>query len=128
MNDDLNYRQELYRAQAVIAKAKKNGENVGETLREHMVPQAIVLELTGEVSEYVPKGKRKSTGDKIAEWAKANIGAVHTLPEIADKVGVSYASVCKFVRENRAYFHKHNRGLYVVRDVEAERKAEKEAK
>ena len=128
MRDDLHHQQETYRAQAIIAKARKNGDNVGESLREHMVSQTIVLELTGEVSEYVPKGKRKSTGDRIKEWAKANVAGVYSLPEIAEKVGISYASVCKFVRENREYFHKHNRGLYIVRDVEAERRAEKEAK
>lgn len=122
MSKDIFYAQELYRAQAIIAKAERTGENVGPALREHMVSQSVIKELVGEVHEYVPKARKKPTSASVLEaWAKAHIGNDITSDVIEKDTGLSYGIVSRFLRERRDLFTKIKKGHYSVRDVETER-------
>lgn len=123
MSNNISHAQELYRAQAIIAKAERNGENVGPSLREHMVSQSIIKELVGEVYEYIPKARKQPTSASVLEtWTKEHIGIDITPTVLSEQTKLSYNVVTKFMRERRDLFHKVKKGYYFVRDVEAERK------
>lgn len=126
MNQDVNYGQELYRAKAVIEKAERNGENVGASLREHMVSQSIIKELRGEVMEYIPKSRKKPTSASVLEaWAKSHVGTDITPDVMEEETKLSRSVINKFLRERRDLFKKIKKGNFFVRDAEAERLAQK---
>lgn len=127
MNHDLFHRQEMYRAQAVVDKAKRTGENIGDALREHMVSSSATAALGIEREDYKPRNKRASNEERVLEWARANVGKTTNPAEIADALGVSYPTANKVVQTRLDWFHKIKRGIYVVHDADAERQAAKEA-
>lgn len=128
MDHSLFHRQEVYRAQAVIEKARKAGDNVGQALRDHMVSPSAVAELGIEREEYKPRAKRGSSEDKVLDWARANVGATTNPDTVAKTIGVSYPTANKVFQARADWFHKIKKGVYTVRDADAERKAAKEEK
>jgi len=124
--ESILYKQEIYRAKAVMRKAERDNENLGTVLRDHMVSQKVILELTGQTYEYVPPKKKVSSRDRLEEWCKNNIGLEIKPGDIMKETELSYSVVTKFIRERRDLFQKIEKGHHKVRDPETERLAEKE--
>ena len=125
MNDSITHAQELYRAQAVIEKARRNGEEVGKSLRDHMVSQTIIKSLTGEIHDYTKRKKRGNSEASIIEWAKAHVGEVTNPASIADATNLSYATANKVVGTRLDWFRKIKKGEYIIIDADAQREADK---
>lgn len=117
--------QELYRARAIIEKSERFGENVGKSLRDHMVSQSIILQLTGEIHEYTPKAKRVSNEDIVLNWAQENIGVDTNPAAIAKATDLSYSIANKIVQFRGDWFQKIKKGHYVVRNANEQRLADK---
>ena len=113
--------QELFRAQAVVEKASRLGEDVNKALRDHMVPQSISERLTGTRYEYKPRGKKASSEDVVLEWAQAHIGETTNPASIAEATGLSYSVTNKVVGGRRDWFLRVKKGHYIVKDAPAER-------
>jgi len=124
-DSDLLDSQELHRAQAIIEKASRLGEDVGKALRDHMVPQSISRGILGTHYEYTPKKKRLSSEDVVLAWAKAHVGESTNPASIAEATGLSYSVTNKVVGGRRDWFLRIKKGHYVVKDADAEREAEK---
>lgn len=121
--------QELYRANAIVEAAERDGKNVAATLREYGVSSSIINEIGLKPVEYKPRSKKNTTQEKMDAWVKENIGntTVGGL-DISKAVGVSYPTANKFVQSRPDIFFKIKKGEYVIKDVDAERKAAKEAR
>jgi hypothetical protein len=117
--------QEIYRARAIIEKAERFGENVGKSLRDHMVSQSIILELTGEIHEYTPKAKRSSNEEIVLDWARDNVGVDTNPTAIAEATGLSYSTCNKIVQLRMDWFQKIRKGHYIVHNANEERAADK---
>ena len=119
--------QELYRANAIVEAAERDGKNIAATLREYGVSSSIINEIGLKPVEYTPKSKKVTNQEKLESWAKDNVGntTVGGL-EIAKAIGVSYPTANNFVQARPDIFFKVKKGEYVVRDADAERKAAKE--
>jgi hypothetical protein len=118
-------RLERMRALAVIEKAQREETNVVDSLVMHMVPLSLILELTGEEPDRSSKRSRNNSGAKLHAWAVENIGREVKKIDVADGLSVSESTAYKVIRDNIDYFSPIKRGLYLVRDGKAERKAAK---
>ena len=63
----------------------------------------------------------------MEDFVRDNIDAVITPKELAEAGDVSYATAIKFINENISTFVKVERGMYLIRDTEAERRAARSA-
>jgi hypothetical protein len=117
----------LLRAQHVIDKANRTGEDVSRALKEHMVSRSAITALLGDSYEYVAQRKKKrgTSEQTIIEWAKSHIGESTNPDSIAADTGLSYATANKVVQSRGDWFARVKRGVYTVRDPESERKADK---
>jgi len=119
--------QEFYRANAIVAKARKEGTNVAKTLRDHMVGRKIIEQLLGNSYEEteVVKKKRGGSESAIIEWAKNNIGKDTNPAEIAEATNLSYATANKVVGLRTDWFQRIKKGHYIIRDADSERQSDK---
>jgi len=123
--EGLLHQQELLRAQHVVEKARREGDNVADALRNHAVASSIAEQLIGESTAYVVKKRRGKSGDVILEWTRAHIGAQTCPADIAKATGLSYTTTNKFVNEHRNWYQKIKKGTYIVIDADAAREADK---
>lgn len=122
VTDELIRSQEMYRANAIVEVAQRNGLNVPKTLREYGVSSRIIKDLGLEVAEYTPKAKKMSKEETMLNWVKENIGTqVKGGRELAEFTGVSYDTANNFIQSRKDIFSKVSHGLYLVKDAEKER-------
>lgn len=69
-------------------------------------------------------GKRSDKYDALLEWAKDHLFEQFTTEQIVEVSGFSYQTTLKFLQESPT-FRKVKKGLWEVRDADADRKAEK---
>lgn len=120
-------RSERLRAEWIIDKAKRAGENVVSALVTHMVAKTLIEELTGETPE-LEKRVRVDKSTQLREWALKNLGKEFGTTEIAKSLDCSYDTAIKSIKENPDYFVKVRRGYYGIRDGLAERESAKKDK
>lgn len=127
-NDRITAMQELYRGNAVVAKAKREGSNIAKALRDHMVGRNIVELLLKDNPEEVEPAKRKKRGGSesaILEWAKDHVGEDTNPAAIADATGLSYATANKIVGLRTDWFQRIKKGHYIVHNPDLEREADR---
>ena len=127
IRDQILEAQELFRANAIVAKARKEGTNVAKTLRDHMVGRKIIESILGDSPDEVEvvKKKRGNSEAVIIEWAKSNIGRDTNPAEIANATDLSYATANKVVGLRTDWFQRIKKGHYIIRDADSERQADK---
>lgn len=117
--DEYTRASEQLRAENVVAKAIRDGDNVAKTLRSHFVPTSFLVEL-GVDEPAVPTTRRGTRA--VEDFVNNNPGVVVDVPELAKQANCSEATVRNFIRTNRSQFRKAGRGLYEVIDLVAARK------
>jgi hypothetical protein len=121
---ELHYINEKYRAHMVILAS--GGTPEASSLRHYSIPSSIISELCGnEEAEPERRVRQKDKRQAIKDWTQENIGLIVTPQEVADAGDVSYATAIKFINENIGTFIKAGRGKYEIRDIKAQREAEK---
>ena len=117
-------RQEHLRAEWVIEKARRTGEDVVNTLVTHMVNRALIEELTGKVPQ-LEKRVKEDKSKNLREWVLKNLNKEIGTADIAKSLDCSYDTAIKSIKENPFYFIKVRRGIYSIRDGVAEREEAK---
>ena len=120
-------KQERIRAQYIIDKAKKSGENAVSALVSHMVGKKLIEELTGVTPELERRVKVDKTS-QLKEWVQNNLSKELSTKEITLSLGCSYDTAVKTIKENPFYFINIRRGYYEIRDGELEREQAKKNK
>jgi hypothetical protein len=118
--DEVIYITERSRARFILIG------NPGDStaLRRNGIPARLIEELGGEVV-LVPKQKRSDKYSKALSWCDENIMRQVSVNDIAEAGDFSYPTALKLVADRPDLFRKVKRGIYEIRDVEAERKADK---
>jgi len=123
----MSEQQELIRARHIIEKAERDGSNVVDTLKSHMVSNTLIEELTGEAVVLARREQKRDMDKELQDWCRINASLELTTAEIQSMLKVTDSLALKLVK-NTDYFVKVKRGLYMVRDGLAEREAVKTGK
>ena len=87
-----------------------------------MVPSETLAMLMDSNTQAL--NKRADKYDALLEWAKDHLFEQFTTEQIVEVSGFSYPTTLKFLQESPT-FRKVKKGLWEVRDAEADRKSEK---
>lgn len=123
---EVNRLNETLRAHHVIEKANREGKKPLAELISHSVDQSIIAEVLDGVrpEEIIPVKKKKIS---VEEFIKENAGKEMSLNEIAEMTEMSYAHVNKVAKEMPFLLTKIQKGKYLLRNPDAERKEAKKS-
>jgi hypothetical protein len=119
--DELNQIGEIYRAKMVILS--NDGTKDARLLSQYSIPSKVIELICGEAPEIQRKVKKADRRRAMENFIRDNADSIVTPSELAEAGEVSYATAMKFINENPLAFIKTERGAYLIRDAEAERKA-----
>jgi hypothetical protein len=123
-----NYeRLEYQRALAIVEKAQRNELNVVETLVSHMVSTKLIEEVTGSLPSW-ERNVKTNRLDQIRGLVEERVGDTFKTAEIAELLGVSAGTAIKLIKDYMDFFSPAGRGLYLIKNGEAERAEQKAAK
>jgi hypothetical protein len=71
-----------------------------------------------------PRPRRADKYDALVEWSKEHVFEQFTTEQLVEQSGFSYPTTLKFLQDSPT-FRKVKKGLWEVRDAEADRKSEK---
>lgn len=110
---------------------------VSESIEEHgrpawlaYVPMRIIRMVPSETLNLLLESntsaltKRSDKYDALLDWSKDHLFEQFTTEQIVEVSGFSYQTTLKFLQESPT-FRKVKKGLWEVRDADADRKAEK---
>ena len=120
--DEVDFINELYRARFVLLV---NPDDPG-ALRKNAVPEKIIRFLGVDTDE-ARRERRSDKYTKILDWCDDHRYHQVNAEQIAEIGEMSYATALKFMKSRPDLFHQLKRGLYEVRDPDAEREAAKES-
>lgn len=123
--DDLLVIGEIYRGQMVIFA--NNGDKDARLLSQYSIPSKVIEILCGEAPEIQRKVRNSDKRRAMTDFIRTNADQIITPNDLAEAGDVSYATAIKFINENPLSFIKTERGCYLVRDPEADRRAAREA-
>lgn len=110
------------RVRAIEILALNNGEpGQDKILRQYAIPETIIKEMEIDSANGTIKKKRVDKAKTVTSWLKENVGAQITGQQLAEIGEFSYTHAMKMISDNVGIFSKIKRGLYEVRDPEAER-------
>lgn len=106
--------------------------NPARYLASYSIPTEVITQVVAEycnetVSEdelLTPRPRRADKYDAFLDWAKDHLFEQFTTEQLEEVSGFSYQTTLKFISESPT-FRKVKKGLWEVRDAEADRKAEK---
>lgn len=123
---EINRISEIMRARHVaLVCAERSLGPLPRVLRDYGVSDAVIADVAGEVPEVERKQKRVDKYKTIFDWCCENTGKETTVYEIAEVGGISYSTANNLVKDRIDYFKKVKKGLYVIRNPQAERAEEK---
>lgn len=124
--EKVNHLNETLRAHHVIEKANREGKKPLAELISHSVDQTVITEVMDGVKpeEILPVKKKKLS---VEEFIKENAGKEMSLNEIAEMTEMSYAHVNKVAKEMPFLLTKIQKGKYLLRNPDAERKEAKKS-
>jgi hypothetical protein len=85
-----------------------------------IVPRDTLNEILSAAPQLM--NKRADKYDALLEWAKDHLFEQFTTEELVEQSGFSYATTLKFLQESPT-FRKIKKGLWEIRDPQADRKA-----
>lgn len=113
-------------------------EQVRQAIEEHgrgvwlgYVPMSIVRQVPPDrLGELIRSGgkvaaKRDWKYQEMWDWCTNNVGTLVTAYSLADKFGFSPPTTRKFLKDNTQLFRVAGHGLWEIRDVKADRAADK---
>lgn len=106
--------------------------NPARYLSAYSIPADVITQVVAEycnevVSEdelMAPKPRRADKYDAFLDWTKDHLFEQFTTEQLEEVSGFSYATTLKFIGESPT-FRKIKKGLWEIRDAEADRKADK---
>jgi hypothetical protein len=119
--DELSYIGETHRAKMVLLTV--GGAPDARVLSQYSIPNKVIEAICGETYEIQRKIRHADRRRSMETFVRENADAIVTPNELAEAGDVSYSTAMKFINENPLVFTKTERGAYLIRDVEAERKA-----
>lgn len=119
--DELHYIGETHRAKMVILTV--GGTPDTRVLSQYSISNKVIKAICGETYEIQRKVKHADRRRSMENFVHENADAIVTPNELAEAGDVSYSTAMKYINENPLIFTKTERGAYLIRDVEAERKA-----
>jgi len=119
--DELSYIGETHRAKMVLLTV--GGAPDARVLSQYSIPNKVIEAICGETYEIQRKVRHADRRRSMETFVRENADAIVTPNELAEAGDVSYSTAMKFINENPLVFTKTERGAYLIRDVEAERKA-----
>jgi len=119
--EEVRYVTELSRARYVLLT------NPGDVsaLRRHAIPARIIAELGFEDDDVEKPVRRAEKYKKIVDWCAENTLVQVTAEQIGEVGEVSYPTALKFIKERPDLFRVVKRGVYEVRDPEADRREDR---
>ena len=97
-----------------------------ETFRHYSVDRRVWEMFNIEAPDGVSRKERRNDKyQNIINWCEDNVFAEVTPQFLMDVSGMSYPTVLKFIGDRPDLFRKLRRGVYEVRDPQADREAEK---
>jgi hypothetical protein len=115
-----------------VLQGWNNVGNPARYLATYSLPTDIITEVVAEfcnetVSEEEILSPRPRRADKYADfidWSKDHLFEQFTTEQLEEVSGFSYQTTLKFIQESPT-FRKVKKGLWEIRDAEADKKAEK---
>jgi hypothetical protein len=106
--------------------------NPARYLASYSIPTDVITET---VSKYcnetvteeellTPRPRRADKYDALIDWAKEHLFEQFTTEQLMEVSGFSYQTTLKFIQESPT-FRKIKKGLWEIRDADADKKAEK---
>jgi len=116
---------EAYRANAIAAVAAREGRSQSETIAimvSMSVADSLIADVVGEgpSMEFKPRVSKERV---LSEWISSNSGREITAPVLAEEIGVSVSTATARIKDAPTCFKWVRRGVYLVNDAVAERKA-----
>lgn len=100
--------------------------SIQETFRHYGIDRRVWERFNIEDSGGIERRERRNDKyQNIINWCEDNVGSEVTPNFLMDVGGMSYPTILKFIGDRPDLFRKIRRGVYEVRDVRAEREAEK---
>jgi hypothetical protein len=118
---------------ALYALMGWNGSgNPARYLSTYSVPTEVIADVVAEYCDEVvdpeelltPRPRRADKYDALLTWSKDHLFEQFTTEQLVEVSGFSYPTTLKFLQESPT-FRKVKKGLWEVRDAEADKKAEK---
>ena len=118
---------------ALYALMGWNGSgNPARYLSTYSVPTEVIADVVAEYCDEVidadelltPRPRRADKYDAMLAWSKEHIFEQFNTEQLVEVSGFSYPTTLKFLQESTT-FRKVKKGLWEVRDAEADKKAEK---
>jgi hypothetical protein len=106
--------------------------NPARYLSTYSVPTEVIADVVAEYCDEVidteelltPRPRRADKYDAMLAWSKDHLFEQFTTEQLVEVSGFSYPTTLKFLQESPT-FRKVKKGLWEVRDAEADKKAEK---
>lgn len=106
--------------------------NPARYLATYSIPTDVITQIVAEycnetVTEeelLTPRPRRADKYDALLDWAKGHLFEQFTTEQLMEVSGFSYQTTLKFIQESPT-FRKIKKGLWEIRDADADKKAEK---
>lgn len=118
-----DYYSEVSRARFILLG--NPSENAVKILQRYLVPNNVIVAVTGETPTVERKEKRSDKYTKIIQWCHEHHREQITVYSVADIGEMSYPTALKFVNDRPDLFYKIKKGLYEARNPEISRQEEK---
>lgn len=129
--DEIRQMSEYTRALYVLMGWDGSG-NPARRLSAYSIPTEVIAEVIAEYCDEVvdteelltPRPRRADKYDALLSWSKDHLFEQFSTEQLVEVSGFSYPTTLKFLQESTT-FRKVKKGLWEVRDAEADKKAEK---
>lgn len=130
-SDEINRISSHTRALYVLQTWNGSG-NPARYLSSYSIPTEIITDVVAEYCDEIvdadelgaPRPRRADKYDALIEWSKEHLFEQFTTEQLVEVSGFSYPTTLKFLQESPT-FRKVKKGLWEVRDAEADRKSKK---
>ena len=130
-SDEINRMSTHIRALYVLQGWNGSG-NLARHLSTYSIPAEVIADIVSEYCDEVldanelltPRPRRADKYDALLAWSKDHLFEQFSTEQLVEVSGFSYPTTLKFLQESPT-FRKVKKGLWEVRDAEADKKAEK---
>jgi hypothetical protein len=130
-SDEINRISTHTRALYVLQGWNGSG-NPARYLSTYSIPTEVIAQVLAEYCNEIvdtdeigtPRPRRADKYDALIEWSKQHIFEQFTTEQLVEQSGFSYPTTLKFLQDSPT-FRKVKKGLWEVRDAEADRKSKK---
>lgn len=122
-----------YRTRAMYVLMGWNGSgSPARYLASYSIPTEVITDVVAEYCDETvdtdelgsPRPRRADKYDALIEWSKDHLFEQYTTEQLVEQSGFSYPTTLKFLQDSPT-FRKVKKGLWEVRDADADRKSEK---